>query len=384
MATTTATTSPLLELAGQGQSVWYDNISRGLINSGELRQLIDDGVVGITSNPTIFEKAIAGSSDYDDALRELARTIDAAGQVFVKLALEDIGHAADMLRPIYDRSRKLDGYVSIEVSPTLAHDLEGTLAEARQLWSALNRPNIMIKVPATPAGIPAIETLIGEGINVNVTMIFSTENYREVANAYIAGLERRVENGQPIEHVASVASIFVSRIDVAVDKLLDDKIAATQDTAEQERLRGLLGKAAIANAKASYQIYQEIFDGPRFLPLREKGARVQRLLWASTGAKNPAYRDVLYVEQLIGPDTVDTMPPATLVAFKDHGVVAPTLLADMDQVQPTLQRLRDAGIDMDAVLQQLQDDGVAAFATSYETLMGAIQKKLDAIKAEVR
>lgn len=384
MATTAATTNPLLDLATQGQSIWYDNISRGLITSGELQQMIDDGVVGITSNPTIFEKAIVGSGDYDDSLRQLVRTLDEAGPVFIKLALDDIRHAADMLRPVYDRTDGYDGYISIEVSPTLAHDLHGTLKEARQLWAALNRPNIMIKVPATPEGIPAITSLIADGINVNVTMIFAPDNYREVANAYLTGLEHRLRSGQPISGVASVASIFVSRIDVAIDKLLEDKLKATQDLAAQQRLQGLMGKAAIANAKACYKLYQQIFGGDRFEALRRHGAHPQRLLWASSGAKNPAYRDVLYSEQLIGPDTVDTMPPATLVAFRDHGRVAPTLLKDLDQVEPTLQQLREVGVDLDVVLQKLQDDGVAAFASSYETLMGAIQKKLDAIKAEVR
>ena len=383
MATTTVTTNPLLELSTQGQSVWYDNISRGLITSGDLQRLLDDGIVGVTSNPTIFEKAIVGSSDYDDALRQIAKETTEPWQVYQTLALEDIAHAADLLRPIYDRTDALDGYISIEVSPTLAHDTEATMKEARQLWSALNRPNIMVKVPATPEGIPAIRTLLSEGININITMLFALDNYRQVADAYLSALEDRVGRGEDIRRIASVASIFVSRIDTAVDKLLDEKLAKTQDPAEQQALRGLQGKAAIANAKATYRIYQEIFHGERFEALRRKGARPQRPLWASTSTKNPAYRDVLYVESLIGPDTVDTMPPQTIVAFKDHGQVSATLVQDLDHALQVLDELEANGINMDTVMQKLQDDGVAAFAKSYETLLGAIKQKLEALRAEV-
>jgi transaldolase len=257
------------------------------------------------------------------------------------------------------------------------------MKEARQLWSALNRPNIMVKVPATPEGIPAIRTLLSEGININITMLFALDNYRQVADAYLTALEDRVARGEDIQRIASVASIFVSRIDTAVDKLLEEKIAATQDSAEQEELRGLLGKAAIANAKVSYRIYQENFQGERFEALRRKGAWPQRLLWASTSTKNPAYRDVLYVEALIGPDTVDTLPPQTIVAFKDHGQVSPTLVQDLDHAQQLLDQLEAKGINMDTVMQKLQDDGVAAFAKSYETLLGAIKQKLEALRAEV-
>jgi len=375
----TADKHVLLDLAAQGQSVWFDNIERGLIESGALQHLIDSGVVGITSNPTIFEKAITGSSHYDDDLQQLGANGTDASTVFQTVALQDIASAADLLRPVYDRTNGGDGYVSIEVSPTLAHDLAGTLTEARQLWSALSRPNIMIKVPATPEGIPAIRTLISEGINVNVTMIFALDNYREVANAYLSGLEDRAAAGEALDRVASVASIFVSRIDVAVDALLEKRIAETSDPDKQEELRGLRGKAAIANAKAAYKAWQEIYAGARFEPLKAKGAHNQRLLWASTGAKNPAYRDVLYVEELIGPDTVDTMPPATLDAFVDHGRVRASLLEGLGQVEDTLNSLRAAGIDLDGVMQKLQDDGVAAFAKSFETLLGAIDKKLEAI-----
>ena len=380
MATTTQTANPLLELQAQGQSVWYDNIRRGMITSGELQQLLDDGIVGITSNPTIFEQAMVGSTDYDDSLRQLAREGADGRTVFQTLAVEDIGHAADILHPLYERTAGLDGYVSIEVSPSLAHDLPATLNEARQLWSALKRPNIMVKVPSTPEGIPAIRTLLAEGINVNITMLFALDNYRQVAEAYLSALEERVARGEPIDRVASVASIFVSRIDTLVDKLLDERIAATQDQAEQARLRALQGKAAIANAKACYMIFREIVEGERFQSLARQGARCQRLLWASTSTKNPAYRDVMYVEALIGPDTVDTMPPQTIVAFKDHGRVRPTLAEGLDEAQNVLNELAAVGIDLDMVMQQLQDEGVAKFATSFETLLGAIENKLETMR----
>lgn len=382
MAVRTLQSQRLLDLQAQGQSVWYDNIRRGLITSGELQQLLDDGVVGITSNPTIFEKAIIGSSDYDAGLKKLVNDGAASRAVYETMAIQDIGQAADMLRPIYDRTDAQDGYISIEVSPDLAHDTAKTLTEARSLWSILDRPNIMIKVPATPEGIPAIRTLIGEGVNVNVTMLFALDNYREVAGAYLAGLEERVARGASVDRVASVASIFVSRIDVAIDKLLEQRIAAATDDATRQRLQGLVGKAAIANARAAYAIYQEIYGGEKFAPLRRKGARPQRLLWASTGTKNPAYSDVLYVESLIGPQTVNTMPPATLDAFLDHGEVRPALIEGMNEAQAVLDQFAAEGIDVDEVMQKLQDDGVAAFATSFKTLLGAIEQKLQALREE--
>lgn len=380
MATNTATTSRLYDLQAQGQSVWYDNIRRGLITSGELQQLIDDGVVGITSNPTIFEKAMADGNDYDDDLKRLAKEGQDARAVFETLSLADIGNAADMLRGVYDKTDGLDGYVSIEVSPVLAHDTEATLTEARHLWNSLGRSNIMIKVPATPEGIPVIETLISEGVNVNVTMLFALDNYREVAEAYISGLEKRAEQGKTLDRVASVASIFVSRIDTAIDAQLDQKIKASNDATEQEKLRALQGKAAIANAKATYAVYQELYATERFAALRAKGARPQRLLWASTSVKNPAFPDLLYVEALIGPETVDTMPPATVTAFMDHGTAKPALIDGLDAAPKTIEALGEAGIDVPAVMQKLQDDGVASFAKSFETMLGAIQKKLDALR----
>lgn len=380
MATGTTTTSRLHDLQAQGQSVWYDNIRRGLITSGELQQLIDDGVVGITSNPTIFEKAMVDSTDYDDELGTLAKQGHDARAVFETLSLSDIGKAADMLRGVYDKTDALDGYISIEVSPVLAHDTAATLKEARHLWTKLDRPNIMIKVPATPEGIPAIKTLISEGINVNVTMLFALDNYREVANAYISGLEARAESGGSIERIASVASIFVSRINSAVDAQLDQKIKATDNAAEQEKLRSLQGKAAIANAKATYAEYQKIFGSDRFAALRAKGAKPQRPLWASTSTKNPAFPDLLYVEALVGPETVDTMPPATVTAFMDHGTAKPTLLTGLDEAPKTLEALGEVGIDIPAVMQKLQDDGVASFAKSFENMIGSIQKKVEAMR----
>jgi transaldolase / glucose-6-phosphate isomerase len=380
MATHEVQSQRLAALQAQGQSVWYDNIRRGLINTGELQQLLDEGVVGITSNPTIFEKAIAGSSDYDDSLRELVDKNLDAREIFETLAIDDIGRAADVVRYIYGNSDALDGYVSIEVSPDLARDTEKTLEEARRLWATLDRPNIMIKVPATPEGIPAIRALISEGINVNVTMLFALENYRQVAGAYLSGLEDRLASGKPIDRIASVASIFVSRIDVMVDKWLEQRIEAADDEETRERLRGMLGKAAIANAKVSYALYQQIYGSERFAPLKAEGARPQRLLWASTGTKNPNYSDVMYVESLIGPETVNTMPPATLEAFLDHGEVHPSLVDDIDQANTLLEQLTAEGIDLDDVMQTLQDDGVAAFATSFKTLLGAVEEKLAAFR----
>lgn len=349
------------ELAQLGQSVWYDNIRRAIIESGELQQLLDDGVLGITSNPSIFEKAIAGSADYDAAIQELVAQGKSTEAIYETLALEDIDRAADMLRPIYDATDGVDGYVSLEVSPTLAHDTEGTIADARRFFAALNRPNIMIKVPATPAGMPAIRQLISEGINVNVTLIFSLDSYEDVMAAYIAGLEA---NNGDLARVASVASFFVSRVDSAVDELL----AAKGNTA-------LPGKIAIANAKAAYKRFQEVFAGPRWEALAARGARVQRPLWASTSTKNPVYPDTLYVDELVGPHTVNTVPPATLVAFNDHGTVAETLTADVDEALAQLEQLAAVGVDLTAVTQKLQDDGVAAFAKSFESLLASVAQK---------
>ena len=357
---------PLRELHEHGQSIWMDSISRRMLTTGELARLVDSGITGVTSNPAIFEKAIAGSDDYDAALEWLLRTDPEASVVdrYEALAITDIREALDVLRPVYDRTDGADGFVSLEVSPTLADDAEGTIAEARRLWTAVDRPNLMIKVPATPAGVPAIETLIGEGINVNVTLIFSLSHYDAIAGAYIRGVERAPEPAG----VASVASFFVSRLDTAVDAILEE--------IGTEQALALRGRTAVANAVLAYQRYHDLFEGEPFAAAGARGARPQRVLWASTGTKNPDYSDVLYVEELIGPNTVNTVPPATLDAFLDHGEVrGDTVLADVDGAVDVVNALEDLGIDLDAVTEQLQADGVTAFADAFDRLLGAIAEK---------
>ncbi|MCS7220110.1 MAG: bifunctional transaldolase/phosoglucose isomerase [Anaerolineae bacterium] len=376
--------NPLRQLQAFGQSVWYDNIRRGLITSGELQQLMEMGIVGVTSNPTIFQRAIAGSTDYDDALRELALAGHSAQEIYEALAIEDIRAVADLLAPIYERTNGWDGYVSIEVSPELAYDTQGTVEEARRLRAAIGRHNVMIKVPATPAGIPAIEQLIADGVNINVTLIFALSAYEQVVNAYLAGLERRAQAGQPLANVTSVASVFVSRIDTAIDALLEERLQRTADPSERAEIQALLGKAAIANSKIIYRRFQQLFRSPRFQALMERGARVQRPLWASTSTKNPAYRDVMYVEELIGPDTVNTMPPVTIQAFSDHGVVRQTVTEGVDEAEIVLERLARLGIDLDAVMQRLLDEGVKAFADSFHALMDSIEAKRRAVLANRR
>jgi transaldolase/glucose-6-phosphate isomerase len=361
----------LHELARLGQSIWYDNIRRALLDSGELQALVEAGVTGVTSNPSIFEKAIAGSADYDSAMAQLVTEGKSGEEIFEALALEDIRRTADLLRPVYDRTGGADGYVSLEVSPELAHDTEGTISEARRLFAALDRPNVMIKVPATPAGVPAIETLIGGGINVNVTLMFSLAHYEVVTEAYIAGLENLAATGGDLSRVASVASFFVSRVDTAVDQAL----AEIGDVALQ-------GKIAIANSRATYARFHEVFSGERWERLAGKGARVQRPLWASTSTKNPSYPDTLYVDALIGPDTVNTVPPATVNAFRDHGTVALTLEAGIEEANTQLARLAGLGVDLEAITQKLQDDGVAAFAKSFESLVASIAVKRERLLAE--
>ena len=352
------------ELNRLGQSIWYDNIRRSLIDSGELQTLIDIGVTGVTSNPSIYEKAIAGSADYDEAIAAIAGSDQPAEAIYEALAFADIRSTADLLRPIYNRTIGVDGYVSLEVNPSLANDTKGTVAEARRLFAALDRPNVMIKVPATPAGLPAIENLIGEGINVNVTLIFSLANYEEVAEAYITGLERLAATVGDVSRVASVASFFVSRVDSAVDRVL-----ATVGNRE------LLGKIAIANAKVAYGRFLEIFSGNRWDKLETAGARVQRPLWASTSTKNPTYHDTLYVDQLVGANTVNTIPPVTLTAFLDHGTTTSTLGEHLDQALAQHQQLADLGIDLEAINQKLQDDGVASFAKSFDSLISSVAEK---------
>jgi transaldolase/glucose-6-phosphate isomerase len=359
-------TDKLRELSQFGQSIWYDNIRRAMLTNGEFEELIAAGVLGVTSNPSIFEKAIAGSADYDKALQELFAAGKDLNAIYEELVLDDIAMAADLLRPVYEQTDGVDGYVSVEVRPTLAKDTQGTIEEARHLYKSLNRPNIMIKVPATPEGIPAIETLIAEGININVTLIFSIRQYESVAEAYLAGLEKRLESGGDISQVASVASFFVSRVDTAVDRAL-----------EQRENSSLNGKIGIANSKAAYMRFMQIFRGERWEKLLAAGARVQRPLWASTGTKNPTYTDTLYVDSLIGPDTVNTVPPATLNAFRDHGQVSQTLDTEFDKVEAQLNDLSELGIDLDSITQDLQDSGVSAFINSYNALMKSLSDKLD-------
>lgn len=369
--------NPVKELEKHGQAVWLDFLARGFIAKGDLKRLIEtDGVKGVTSNPSIFEKAIGSSDEYDAPIgKALKRGDRTVADLFEAVAVEDIQNAADVLRPVYDRLKGGDGYVSLEVSPYLAMDTAGTVAEARRLWKDVGRKNLMVKVPATPEGLPAIETLIGEGISINITLLFSRAVYLEVAEAYIAGLEKYVAGGGDPSHVASVASFFVSRIDSVVDKQLDDKIARANDPSEKERLAALKGKVAIANAKVAYQDYKRLFSGHRWDKLAAKGARPQRMLWASTGTKNKDYSDVLYVEELIGPDTINTVPPATLDAFRDHGKPRDSLEENIDDARRVLEELERSGISLDAITEELVKDGVKLFADAADKLYGAVAHK---------
>src|SRR6201996_830001 len=369
--------NPVKALENHGQAVWLDFLARGFVAKGELKKLIDtDGVKGVTSNPSIFEKAIGSSDEYDGPIgRALKKGDRPVADLFEHLAIEDIQHAADVLRPVYDAFKGNDGFVSLEVSPYLAMDTKATIAEAEHLWKAVHRKNLMVKVPATPEGLPAIEHLIGEGISINITLLFSQKVYIEVAKAYIAGLEKYVAKGADPSHVASVASFFVSRIDSAVDKQLDEKIARANDPHEKERLAALKGKVAIANAKLAYQEYKELFSGARWEKLAAKGAKPQRLLWASTGTKNKDYSDVLYVEELIGPNTVNTVPPATLDAFRDHGQPRDSLEENIDEAKHVLAELDKSGISLDAITEELVKDGVKLFADAADKLYGAVAHK---------
>jgi transaldolase/glucose-6-phosphate isomerase len=370
--------NPLIQLQQLGQSPWHDNIRRGLLSSGELQKMVDDGdITGLTSNPTIFEQAIANSTDYDDQLRELALNGKAsADQIFDALAIEDIRDAADIFRPVYDRMNALDGYVSIEVSPKYAHDTQKTISEARRLWKAVKRPNLMVKIPATKAGVPAIEQCIADGININVTLIFSIERYNEVVSAHMNGLKKRLAAGKKVNGIASVASFFVSRVDTLIDSMLDKKIAADPSLAAS--LEPLKGQAAIANSKLVYAVFRERYDGPAFAGLKAAGAQLQRVLWASTSTKNPKYSDVLYVDNLIGPDTVDTMPPATIKAFKDHGNARITIYDGVDEARELMDKLAEVGVNMAEVTQKLEDDGVAAFFKSFASLLKVIESRRQA------
>jgi transaldolase len=375
--------NPLLQLKNYGQSVWYDNIDRTQLISGDFQRLLDeDGVVGVTANPTIFQKSISHGSAYDEQITHLIGEGKGTNDIYEALIIQDIRTVADLLRPIYDRTNMVDGYVSLEVSPDLAHDTDATIAEVRRFWKLVDRPNLLIKIPATPEGIPAVQAALSEGINVNITLIFSIQAYRNVTEAYLSALEERNASGKDISHIASVASFFVSRVDTLVDKVLDDKIKATSDGAEQQKLHLLQGKAAIANARLVYQDFKKIFSTPRFETLKHSGARVQRPLWASTSTKNPAYRDVLYAEELIGPDTVDTMPLETIENFKDHGRVALTIENNIPQAKAELEMLETVGIHYDAVTQQLLDEGVQKFADSFHQLFQGIEEKKKALQGQ--
>jgi transaldolase len=358
--------SRLHALSELGQSVWIDFVSRHLLRSGELaRMMEEDAVVGVTSNPTIFQKAISEGDAYDEQFREVLAEEDDPKEVFVRLAVQDVQGACDLLRPVWDGGEGKDGYVSIEVDPNLAYDTDGTIKEAQRLHELVDRPNCFVKIPATKSGLPAIEEMISRGRNINVTLIFSLQRYAEVVEAYLRGLERLVESGGDPSRVASVASFFVSRVDTEADRRLEEVGAPDE----------LKGKLAVANAKLAYQRYKELFSGDRWEALRARGARTQRCLWASTSTKNPAYRDVLYVEELIGPETVNTMPEETIRAFQDHGEVALTLERDLDEAQRVFDRIREAGVDYDDVVVTLEREGVEKFADSFTELLDGVRAK---------
>jgi len=370
------TKNPLKELLSYGQSMWLDYIRRDLFTTGKLKALIeDDGLRGMTSNPAIFEKAIADSSLYDDMLHSLAaqKGLSATAK-FEQIAIRDIQDAADALRGVYEGSNYRDGYVSLEVSPLLAMKTQETIDEARRLWKTVQRENVMIKVPGTAAGLPAIQQLIGEGININITLLFAQEVYVKVAEAYVAGLEALAERGGNLKKMVGVASFFISRIDTLIDGMLNDKLKGTSDANQQALYKSLLGKVAIANGKLTYQKYQQIFSGPRWEKLAAKGAQTQRVLWASTSTKNPNYRDVIYIEELIGPDTVNTMPPATIDAFRDHGKLRNSLTEDIPGAQKTMDDLAKAGISMKEVTDKLTEDGVKLFADAFDKLLAAVER----------
>lgn len=359
--------NPLQQLLEQGQSIWYDFISRQFIANGTMQQLVDQGLRGMTSNPTIFEKAIASGSDYDDQISQLSNAGQTTSQIALQLFMADVRNACDVMRPVYDSSNGTDGFISLEVSPKLATDTEGTIAEAERIWQEVSRPNLMIKIPATPEGIPAVRRCIAAGININITLMFSMEQYQAVAEAYISGLEDRLAAGGAIAGIASVASVFVSRIDSLIDAQLGN-IGTPEALA-------LKGKAAIANTKLTYQLFKTAFSGQRWERLAEHGAQLQRPLWASTSVKNPAFPDLLYVDNLIGPHTVNTVPPETLVAIMDHAVVKPAIEVGIQESEATLRQLTEAGINIPAVMDQLLDEGVEKFVASFDTLFAKIEAK---------
>jgi transaldolase / glucose-6-phosphate isomerase len=367
--------NPLKGLLAYGQSPWMDYIRRDLLTSGELRKYIDnDGLRGMTSNPAIFEKAITGSNLYADVLNSPeAKKLNATG-LFEKIALRDVQDACDIFRPVYDESKRRDGYVSLEVSPFLGYDTKASIEEARRLWKAVNRPNVMIKIPGTPQGLPAIRQCLEDGLNINITLLFAQSAYEQVAEAFLSALEARVAKGQDVSHIASVASFFVSRIDTLVDSLVDEKLKGTKDPGQIALLESIRGKVAIANARLTYKKYLELFGGSRWKALSTKGAQTQRLLWASTSTKNPKFRDVLYVDELIGADTVDTIPPATFEAFRDHGKLRPSLTETVEGAAKTMADLAKAGISMKEVTEKLVVDGVKLFADAFTTLLAAVGK----------
>lgn len=366
--------NPLVELAKTGQSIWFDQMERRLVSSGDLRRMIEeDDLRGLTSNPTIFEKAIGGSDDYDEQVRRLAAENKSRDEIYDAITIEDIGNAADVFRPVYDKCKGGDGFCSLEVSPLFANDTAATASEAKRLFAVLNRPNVMIKIPATPEGIPAIEESIANGININITLIFSNDVYSQVMEAYLRGLERRVAQGLPINEIASVASFFVSRIDALAEKQMETKLKDHEDP----EIRSLFGKVAISNAKLAYQLFKQVFSGERWEKLRHHGANLQRPLWASTGTKNPAYSDVLYIESLIGPDTVNTVPPATYKAFKDHGRVAMTLEQDLDAAADVMRKFEEKGFSLKAITGKLTEEGVKSFDDSFASLMTTIEARRD-------
>lgn len=372
--------NPITRLVELGQSLWYDNIERRLIISGELEQMIQEGDIrGLTSNPSIFNNAIAKSSDYDSALVPLALVGCTSQQIFDRLAVEDIQAAADLLRSLYDETHAGDGYVSLEVNPELAQDTQATLQEARCLWGLVDRPNLMIKIPATRAGIPAVRQAIAEGLNINITLIFSIDRYREVMDAYLAGLEKRVSQGETIDTIASVASFFISRIDTKVDGLLEAIIDSQRPGAEFAGR--LLSKIAIANARLAYAEFQRVFGSERFIQLASRGAKNQRPLWASTSTKNPSLPDTLYVDELIGPHTVNTVPPQTLAAFKDHGSASRTVDKNLEQAHQAMADLADLGISMEQVTGELEQEGVKAFADAFSALLKTVEaRRLQALQ----
>ena len=378
-------TNPLRQLEAHGQSVWQDNITRGQLRSGRLKELVDqDGLSGVTSNPSIFEKAIGGSPDYDEAIRRMVREGRDTASILDTLIAEDMRATADVLRPVWERTQHRDGFVSIEVAASLARDTEGTIREARRLWGLVDCPNLLVKIPGTDEGVPAIRQCLGEGININITLLFSIAHYEAVADAFIAAMAERVAAGQPVQDVGSVASFFVSRVDTIADKAIQGKLAGASG-ATKETLRSLLGRVAIANARLAYARFEDLFSdaNPRFAPVARAGGQVQRPLWASTSMKDPTRRDVLYVEELIAPHTVNTMPPATIDAFRDHGVVrGATAKEDLAGARGVMDTLREVGIDLDDLTDQLEADGIAQFTDAFDKLTEETDQKVKALRAQ--